>query len=156
MIRTWVCSKVKPTNYLGTTNQSQNRKTSEKARSTCPITSQRLNFVQVFGSLAEGSESNTNLAMHLGAIAQWISILHAWVSAISYKCYALRFGFWGTLGNSSGRRVTVFGLPSDTERHTWQITWQKKTKYSFLWVGADLCSGRFSCCFHGKYHYDST
>ena len=25
-----------------------------------------------------------------------------------YKCYALRIGFWGTLGISSGRRVTVF------------------------------------------------
>ena len=99
--------------------------------------------------------AGANLAMHLGAIAQC-------PSSPDYKCYALRFGFWGTLGISSGRRATVFGLPSVIERHRTNarlIAWQKK-QYSFLWVVTDLCSGGFSsgfsCCFHGKYHYDST
>ena len=103
------------------------------------------------------SESNTNLAMHLGAITQWISRVHAWVRPI------INAMLWGTLGISSDRRVTVFGLPSDTERHRTNarlITWQNKPQYSFLWVVADLCSGGFSsgfsCCFHGKYRYDST
>ena len=73
--------------------------------------------------------------MHLGAIAQWIS------RSPNYKCYALWFGFWGTLGISSDRRVTVFALPSETERHRTNaqlITRQKKKQYSFLWVVADF------------------
>ena len=82
-------------------------------------------------------------------------------SSPDYKYYALRFGFWGTLAISSGRRATV-GLLSDIERHRTNarlIAWQKK-QYSFLWVVTNLCSGGFSsgfsCCFHGKYRYDST
>ena len=54
------------------------------------------------------------------------------------KCYALRFGFWGTLSISSGLRVTVFGLPSDTQHHPTNarlIKWQKKNNIRFfeLW-----------------------
>jgi len=76
--------------------------------------------------------SNTNLAKNLEI---------ACLSSPDHKCYTLRFGFWGTLDISSGRRVTVFGLPSDTERHRTNarlITWQKKKQYSFLWVVADF------------------
>ena len=62
----------------------------------------------------------------------------ACLSSPDYKCYALRFGFWRTLGISSGRRVTVFGLPSDTERHRTNarlITWQKTTIFVSLSCG---------------------
>ena len=91
--------------------------------------------------------------MHFGAIAQSSR------DCLPEFARLTRFGFWGTLGISSGRRVTVFGLPSHTECH-WTnsrlIKLQKKTWYSFLWVVADLRSGGFSCCFNGKYHYHST
>ena len=57
---------------------------------------------------------------------------------MNLECYALRFGFWGTLGISTGRRVTVFGLPSNTECHRMNarlIIWQKKNniRFSDLW-----------------------
>ena len=74
--------------------------------------------------IARASESNTNLWGY-GATNLEISCL----SSPDYKCHALGIGFWGTLGISSSRRVTVFRLPSDTERHRTNarlITWQKK------------------------------
>ena len=89
------------------------------------------------------SESNTNLAMHLGAMNLKIACL----SSPDCKCYVLRLGFWGTIGISSGRRVTVFELPSDTKCHRMNaqlITWQKKhyIRFSELWrvcVVVDFC-----------------
>ena len=154
MIHTWVCSQVKPTNYLGTTNQTQNRKTSEKARSMCPMTSQRLNFVQVFGSLAEGSESNTNLAMHLGAIAQWISRLHAWVRPIinAMPC--------GLVSEVHLAFLRAFELQSSDCRRTPSATHGRshgrKKNIIFVSLSCGGFSSGFSCCFHSKYHYDST
>ena len=81
--------------------------------------------------------------MHLGSIAQWIS------RSPDYKCFALRFGFWGTHGISSGRRITVFGLPSNTEHHRTNarlITWQK-TNIIFVSLSCGGFSSRFSSFF---------
>ena len=84
--------------------------------------------------------------MHLGAIAQWISRLHARVRPIinAMPCGLVSEEHWAFL-----RAVEL--QSSDCLMAAWQ-----KKQYSFLWVVTDLCSGGFSCCFHGKYHYDST
>ena len=70
--------------------------------------------------------------MYFGAIAQWSR------DCLPEFARLPRFVFWGTLGISSGCRVTVFGLPSHTECH-WTnsrlITLQKKhnIRFSEFW-----------------------
>ena len=49
---------------------------------TLPRTNQNARRTEFIARASVASEGNTNLAMHLGNIAQWISRLYAWVRPI--------------------------------------------------------------------------
>ena len=61
----------------------------------------------------------------------------ACLSSPVYKCCALRFGFWGTLGISLDRQVIVLLVPPDTERHRTNarlITWRLVSQNLPFWA----------------------
>ena len=86
----------------------------------------------------------------------------ACLSSPDYKCYALRFGFSGTLGISSAGpssyslRIAVGHRAPPNECSANHMAAEKQNNTCLYSLSCGGLSSGFSCCFHGKSHHEST